>query len=265
MTRRIRPASVLALGPAALTLLTGCATLGLEHPPVAAPARPTVQASTAKPPTPTASAGLTEAQAKAALLTDTDLGAPWTPTRGAATWRDGLLKATTSAPGCQKLLDVLYTDEVFGVPPRAVTALDDPDSAAQLRYQLADRKPADVDRTLAWLRSLPGSCAGFTAKAGNDGKETVEDVQVSALPLPEVGDAREGLRVTLTLWATAGDDPDAEPTVLSLDVAAVRAGEDAFALTNGALGDVPNEATQAAVQLGVRRLADVRRQGRAQV
>ena len=90
-------------------------------------------------------------------------------------------------------------------------------------------------------------------------------MQVADLPLPEVGSARQGLRVTLTLWGTAGDNPDGMPTVLALDVAAVRAGQDAFALVNGGVGDVPNEATQAAVQLGVRRLADVRKQGRVQV
>ncbi|MFC4501417.1 MULTISPECIES: hypothetical protein [Streptomyces] len=257
MTRRILLASaLLSVG------LTGCATLGLEHPPVAVPPEPTVQPSTGRPPAPTASPVLTQAQAQAALVTDTDLGAPWTPTRGAATWRDGLLKARTSVAGCQKLLDALYTDELFGAPARAVTALDDPDTSAQLRYQLTDRRPAHVDRTLAWLKSLPRSCARFTATAGED---TVEDVQVSELPLPEVGDARQGLRVTLTLWATAEKNPGGDPTVLALDVAAVRAGQDAFALTNGAVGDVPNEATQAAVQLGVRRLADVRRQGRVQV
>jgi hypothetical protein len=257
MNRRILLASALLL-----TAATGCATLGLEHPETAEPAEPTVRATTAKPGRPSASAALTDDQAHAALITDTDLGAPWTPTQGAATWRDELLKATTSVAECQKLLDALYTDELFGGPARAVVGLDDPSTAAQLHYQLTDRRPADVDRTLDWLRSLPGRCAQFTARAG---KNTEEDVQVTELPLPEVGDARQGLRVTLTLWGTADDNPDGRPTVLALDVAAVRAGQDAFALTNGCLGDVPNQATQAAVQLGVQRLADVRRQGRAEV
>ncbi|MEU3280396.1 hypothetical protein [Streptomyces antibioticus] len=259
MTRRTLLACV-ALG--LLTPLTGCATLGLEHPPTATPAAPTTSAPPGRSVSPTTPSVLTEAQAREALITDTDLGAPWTPTRGAATWRDELLKATTDAPECRKLLDALYTDEVLGAPARAAVGLDDPVTGAQLRYQLADRRPADADRALAWLRTLPGSCARFTARAPHD---TVLDVQVSELPLPEVGDARQGLRVSLTNWATTEDNPDGEPTALTLDVAAVRAGEDAFALTNGGLGDVPNEATQAAVQLGVRRLADVRKQGRVQV
>ncbi|MGW1274225.1 hypothetical protein [Streptomyces sp. NPDC002491] len=278
--RRPRLASTLLLtaATAATALTSGCATLGLEHPPTAAPATPTVERSSAKPSAPAASAGLTKAQAQAALITERDLGAPWTPTRGAATWRDGMLKATASPADCGRLLDDLYADELLGGPVRAVVALDDPDSGAQLRYQLTGSRPADVDRTLARLRALPQTCARFTAKGAGD---AVLDVQVSELPLPEVGDARQGLRVTVTRLAGAaentpentGQNPgqdaaenaDGDPTVLTLDVAAVRAGEDAFALTNGGLGDVPNAATQAAVQLGVSRLTDVRKQGRVQI
>ncbi|WP_329411874.1 hypothetical protein OG802_18435 [Streptomyces sp. NBC_00704] len=256
MTRRTLLASTaVAL---ALTAATGCATLGLEHPPTAAPALPTVERTSARPTAPAASAALTDAQARAALITESDLGPPWTRTRGAATWRDGMLKATTSTPVCQQFLDDLYADELLGGPARAVTALDDPDTGAQLRYQLTGHRPADVDRRLAWLKTMPGKCARFAAKATGD---TVLDVQVSELPLPEVGDVRQGLRVTATLWGANGGDP----TVLTLDVAAVRAGQDAFALVDGGLDDAPNAATQAAVQLGVRRLADVRKQPRVQV
>ncbi|MFH9550820.1 hypothetical protein [Streptomyces sp. NPDC017435] len=258
MARTPLLASILLLAPVA----TGCATLGLEHPPTAAPATPTVERSSARPTAPTTSPVLTEAQARAALITETDLGPPWTKTQGAATWRDGMLKATTSTPDCQKLLDALYADEVLGGPARAVVGLDDPDAGAQLRYQLSGGRPADVDRGLAWLRTMPQKCARFMAQATGD---TVLDVQVSELPLPEVGDVRQGLRVTLTIWASAEDNPGGDPTALTLDVAAVRAGEDAFALTNGGLNDAPNAATQAAVQLGVRRLADVRQQAKVRV
>ncbi|AVV41755.1 hypothetical protein PYK79_42825 [Streptomyces sp. ID05-04B] len=265
MTRPPLLASTLLL-TAVTALTSGCATLGLEHPPTAAPATPTVERSSAKPSAPAASKGLTKAQAQAALITDRDLGAPWTPTRGAATWRDGMLKVTASPADCQRLLDDLYADELLGGPVRAVVALDDPDSGAQLRYQLTGSRPTDVDHSLARLRTLPQTCARFTAKAADD---AVLDVQVSELPLPEVGDVRQGLRVTLTRWAgageNAGESAGGDPTVLTLDVAAVRAGEDAFALTNGGLDDAPNAATQAAVQLGVRRLEDVRKQGQVRI
>ncbi|MFH9824200.1 hypothetical protein [Streptomyces bobili] len=259
MTRRTLRASarVSALVVTGLLGVTSCATLGLEHPPTARPAAPTVEQSSAKPTAPAASPVLTDAQAREALITGTDLGEPWTPSRSIATWRDGMLKATTPTADCQKLLDGLYSDELLGAPPRAVVALDDADTGAQLRYQLTDRRPADVDRTLGWLKTLPERCARFTAKAP-DG--TVLDATVAEQPLPEVGDARQGLRVILTNWNTDGD-----PVALALDVATVRAGQDTFTLTNGGLTDVPNEATQAAVQLGVQRLTEVRKQGRVQV
>ncbi|MFD4571961.1 hypothetical protein ACFWNK_02505 [Streptomyces sp. NPDC058417] len=255
MTRRTLLVPVLAV--TGLVALTSCATLGLEHPPTARQALPTVTPSSARPSAPVTTPVLTDAQAHEALISDVDLGEPWTPTRGTATWRDGMLKAATPTADCQKLLDSLYADELLGAPAQAVVALDDADTGAQLRYQVTDRRPADVDRVLAWMRTLPQKCARFTAKTP-DG--TVLDATVAEQPLPEVGDARQGLRVTVTNWDTDGD-----PVALALDVAVVRAGQDTFALTNGGLDAVPNEATQAAVQLGVQRLTDVRKQGRVQV
>ncbi|MFE5402233.1 hypothetical protein ACFQ9Z_12665 [Streptomyces sp. NPDC056580] len=258
MTAAIRTRALpLAALAAGLPALSGCAALGLEHPPTAEQPLPTVAAS----PTPKASGGdgvlLSDDQARAALLTQTDLGAPWTATGGAATWRDGLLKASTTTAECQRLLDALYTDELLGAPARAAVGLDDPDTGAQLRYQVGARRPADVDAALAWLRTMPERCARFTATTQNG---LVEDVQVQEAPLPEVGDARQGLR--LSLYTTTSDEQD---VVLTMDVAAVRVGADSLALTNGGLGDVPNEATQAAVQVGALRLAAVRKQGRAEV
>src|SRR4051794_17147374 len=161
-------------------------------------ARDPIAASATTQPQAQGDSALTDAQTRAALINEADLGAPWTPSEGAATWRDGLLKATTNAgPDCQRLLESLYTEELFGPPAgsQAVTALDDGDDLAQLRYQVAAHRPADVDHALTWLRTLPGTCAQFLATTTGLG---VEAVQVQELPLPAVGDAREGLRVTLT-------------------------------------------------------------------
>ncbi|MGW0208606.1 hypothetical protein ACWDZ8_23330 [Streptomyces sp. NPDC003233] len=244
---------------AGLLAMGGCAALGLKQPETAPQPIPTIDK-----PSPTRKGSmradgspLTDEQAQAALITQTDLGAPWTATRGAATWRDQLLKANTSAGECQRLLDALYTDELLGGPARVAVGLDNDDTNAQLRYQIAARRPADVDAALAWLKTMPARCARFTA-----GTETgiTEDVQVSDATLPQVGDARQGLRISLAAMNRQG-----QHAVLTLDVAAVRVGPDAFALTNGGLGDVPNDATQAAVQIGALRLADIRKQGRAQV
>ncbi|MFF3916690.1 hypothetical protein ACFYZB_25005 [Streptomyces sp. NPDC001852] len=260
MTDAIRPRGLrLWLTVAGLLAMGGCAALGLRQPDTATPPLPTIDK-----PSPTSKASpradgstLTDEQAQAALLNENDLGAPWTATGGAATWRDQLLKATTSAGACQRLLDALYTDELLGGPARVAVGLDDADNGAQLRYQIAARRPADVNAALAWLKTMPADCARFTATTQTD---ITEDVQVGDAPLPQVGDARQGLRVTV-----AATDRDGRHALLTLDVAAVRVGPDAFALTNGGLGDVPNDATQAAVQIGALRLADIRRQGRAQV
>ncbi|WP_171117251.1 MULTISPECIES: hypothetical protein [Streptomyces] len=213
-------------------------------------------------PPPKTPPALTDDQARAALITEADLGDPWAPTQGVATWRDGFLKA--SAPhgmtDCQRLLDALYSDELLGAPPRAVIGLDDGYADAQLRYQVSSQRPADVDQTLVWMRTLPQKCRQFTATTA---RGLVQGVQVVDSALPAVGDARQGLRIMVT---RDEDGPgEGEPVTLTLDVAAVRVGEDAFTVTNGGLGAVYPEATQAAAELGAKRLAEVRKQGRVTV
>ncbi|KUN10625.1 hypothetical protein AQI95_01650 [Streptomyces yokosukanensis] len=260
LNEAIRPRGVrLSLTAAGLVIVGGCAAFGLGQPETAPQPLPTIDRPTPSRKAPARPDGsvLTDAQAQAALITQGDLGAPWTATRGAATWRDGLLKATTSAGDCQRLLDALYSDELLGGPARVAIGMDDADTDAQLRYQIGARRPADVDAALAWLKTMPDRCARFTATTQTG---TEEDVKVSDASLPEVGDARQGLRVSIS--ATTSDDQE---DLLTLEVAVVRVGQDAFALTNGGLGDVPNDATQVAVQDGALRLADIRRQGRAQV
>ncbi|MFJ6389344.1 hypothetical protein ACIQJT_17250 [Streptomyces sp. NPDC091972] len=257
-----RAARAAAFAAALSGLLAATACSALSTPPTAP--RPSITPpSSAPPPSPKASAGpssaLTEAMAQAALVTDADLGEPWTPTQGVATWHDEVLKSKADRRGCQRLLDALYADELFGADagPRAVVGMDDEWNAAQMRYQVLARPPAEIDRTLAWLRSLPRTCSQFAATTTTG---AVLGVQVAELSLPAAGDARQGLRVLLT-----GESPDGEPTTLTLDVAALRVGQDAISVTNGGFGEVQTDATQAAVRLGAERLAEVRRQGRVQV
>ncbi|MEU6256668.1 hypothetical protein [Streptomyces sp. NPDC047043] len=221
-----------------------------------APASPAAKASTGAVPAPRA---LTQEQAQAALITPGDLGEPWGATQGAATWRDGVLKANTDAPDCRRLLDALYTDDVFGkeARPRAVTGLDDPLDQAQLRYQVLGLDPADVDRTLAWMKTLPKKCGTFTAVTE---RGAVRSGQVTEAALPAIGDARQGLRVTL-----AGQTAGGEPTVLTLDVVVVRLGDDAITFTHGGLGEISADATSAVAQVGLSRLDGIEKQGRVQV
>lgn len=255
-------ASVLSVS--ALLTTAACSVLGNDPAGPAAPASATASSSAATPAAEQSSSaasepGLSEEQLRAALITETDLGQPWVPTRGVATWRDGLLKSSTKDADCRRLLDVLYTEELFGTPagPRAVVALDDAYSGAQLRYQVAAYRPADVDRTLKWLGGLPEKCGEFTATAKKDG---VQKVEVDALKLPETGDARQALRVTMT-----GETPDRQLTRLTLDVAVVRVGEDTITLTNGGFGDVASELVQVVVEFGVDRLTEIQKQGRVRV
>ncbi|GAA0902740.1 hypothetical protein [Streptomyces thermoalcalitolerans] len=195
---------------------------------------------------------LTQEQAQKALLTEADLGPAWGPTQGAATWRDGVLKAWTEMPECQRLLEALYTDEPLGAPSgaHAVVAFDDRYGEAQLRHQVLALRAEDVDRALAWLGTLPRTCPRFTATTTRSG---VQNVQVMDLALPDVGDARQGLRVTFTGVSAA----------LTVDVAVVRLGDDAVVLTTGTLG-TPPEDTAESLRRGVDRLMEVRNQERLQ-
>lgn len=75
------------------------------------------------------------------------------------------------------------------------------------------------------------------------------------MPLPEAGEARQGVRVTLN----AGE------SVLTVDLVAVRVGDDAASLTIGTLTEPSDAPTWTATETGAQRLAEVRLQGRAQV
>lgn len=262
MTRSAAAARALLLAALSLTVLPAAAGCSLQEEPRPRWFTVSPSATSASPAgkQPVAPGGdPTEALVRAALITEADLGEPWVPTRGARTWRDGLLKGTTEDPECRRLLDVLYTEELFGAPrgPRAQSALDDDQTDAQLRYQVAVHRPADADRALGWLGSLPDRCGRFTATAPRGG---VQEVQVSELPLPSAGDARRALRVTL-----AGETEDGEPTHLTFDIAGVRVGEQAVTVTNAGLGEVYEEVTRHAVRTGAQRLADLGRSGRAQI
>ncbi|MFE3033463.1 hypothetical protein ACFXKY_17670 [Streptomyces canus] len=257
---RVARAAASALALSGLLAATACSALST---PPTAPKAPITPPSSAPPrspkASPAASSVLTEAMARAALVTETDLGEPWTPTQGVATWHDGVLKAKADRPECQRLLDALYADEVFGADAqaRAVVGMDDVWNEAQMRYQVLARPPAEIDRALAWLKSLPRACGQFAATTATG---AVLGVQVAEMPLPEAGDARQGLRVLLT-----GQSPDGAPTTLTLEVAALRVGQDAISVTNGGFGDVQSDSTQTAVQLGAERLTEVRKQGRVEV
>ncbi|MGW1714422.1 hypothetical protein [Streptomyces sp. NPDC002156] len=261
MTRRPSPRAVRllasALGMGTLLTMAACMHDGdggagdtterrQARPAAASPKAPSPIAKAATPPP-----ALTDVQAQSALLTDADLGAPWTRTEGAALWRDALLKATTDNADCGRLLDAVYTEELLGEPAgaRAVAGFDDYDEGAQLRYQVTAAHRADVDKQLAWLKTMPQKCARFTATSPRGAKQ---EVRVTEVGLPEAGEARQGLRLS-----TRGE-LDGAPATLTLDLAAVRVGDDAILVTNGGLTEPRTEYTVHALQVGAERLKQTR-------
>ncbi|MFD9444176.1 hypothetical protein ACFWBR_32765 [Streptomyces sp. NPDC060006] len=239
-----------ALAAAALLTTAGCSGgdggAGTATGKRAASASPVAGRAAAPSPSVTVAPTLTEAQAKSALVTAEDLGGDWEPTKGAATWRDALLKGKADVGDCQRLLDGLYAENLLGEPAgaRAVAGFDDADDGAQLRYQVGAYDRAALDASLDWLRKVPDTCGQFTATDVRGGQVTVQAV---AAPLPGVGEAREGLHVTVT----------GETSYLTLDFAAVRVGDSALSLTNGGLDDIDSDDTRQAAQLGTQRLQEV--------
>ncbi|MEU5317312.1 hypothetical protein AB0G67_11365 [Streptomyces sp. NPDC021056] len=257
MTRRpSRPVRVLAPALAATVLLT-CAACSDDDKDAGASA---IGASplAADSPSASATAHLTEAGARRALITETDLEDDWTRVDDAATWRDSLLigkvdvadflTAKADAADCQKLLDGLYSEELLGEPSgaSALTGFEEEDS--RLLYQVGAYRQPGLDASLAWLKSLPVKCDQFTAVDSAGDKRTVQVIETS---LPEEGDAREGLRVTVR--GTSGGNP----ATLTLDVAAVRVGTDAITVTAGGLDGVEDDTVKDAVSAGTKRLDDV--------
>ncbi|MFI6335995.1 hypothetical protein [Streptomyces sp. NPDC050535] len=247
-----RPSRVLAsaLTAGVLVSASACSSVQGVEP---TNERPTVSSAAPSSPAAKATSSLTVTQARDALLGPAELGERWSATQGGATWRDGLLKGRTDTPDCQRLLDGLYAEDLLGEPKGvgAVVGLDESDTAAQLRYQVAAYGgPAEVDAKMAWLRTLPVKCAEFTSTDVRGGRQTV---RVEPAALPGVGDAREGLRMTVS----AEGDLYGETPTLTLDFAAVRVGDRAVTLTNGGLGGAEKDFTAQAVQLGTQRLHDV--------
>ncbi|MGW3663843.1 hypothetical protein [Streptomyces sp. NPDC005141] len=223
-------------------------------------ASPVAEEPRAASPSPSAVRTLTKDEARTALITNSDLGSQWSESKGVATWHDALLKSTVdpadfitdkaNATQCQKLLDGLYTEDLLGEPKgaSAVTGFDDSDNDAQMRYEVGAYGKAALDDKLKWLKTLPDTCDEFTAVNGKGDRQTV---QVISTDLPDVGDARQGLRVTMN------GDLEGDPETLTLDFAAVRVGDSALSLTNGGLDGTEHDSTKQAAEAGAKRLQDV--------
>ncbi|MEU9323072.1 hypothetical protein AB0D91_04530 [Streptomyces canus] len=260
MTHRpSRPFRILASALAAGALLTiaACAD-GDDSGPERADTTEITTEISSSPLAQASPAALTQAGARAALVTEADLEDDWTQVKNAATWRDSLLvgqvdvadflTGKADAADCQKLLDRLYDDELLGKPSGASALTGFKEGESRLLYQVAAYDKAALDTSFAWLKSLPVKCDQFTVKDSSGGQRTVQVVGTS---LPKKGDARQGLQVTVR--GTSGG----EPTTLTLDVAALRVGTDAITFTNGGLDGADDDTTEQAAKLGTARLEDV--------
>ncbi|MFI1198575.1 hypothetical protein ACH4VR_03725 [Streptomyces sp. NPDC020883] len=117
-----------------------------------------------------------------------------------------------------------------------------------MTYLGASYSQADADKGMAWLKSLPNVCDGFTA-VGPSGDKAV--AQVTQVSLPKAGDDRFGVRMTMISTVQG------LKTTLTVDAAATRTGPNVVSVTNGGLGGAGDADTKQAVESGARRLQKV--------
>ncbi|MFF9488341.1 hypothetical protein [Streptomyces sp. NPDC014676] len=231
---------------------TAAAAVAQTESPTSTPTSPTSS------PTSSPGATLSETGARNALITSADLEGDWTQADKPRTWRDSLLvgevdvaaflSGKSDAPDCRQLIDSLYDETLLGTPSGASALNGFEQGDSRLLYQVAAYQKADLDKSMKSLRSLPDTCDQFTVTGGDNGDRTVQVVEMS---LPEEGDARQGMTVTVK------GDSGGQPVTLTLDVAVVQIGANAITVTNGGLDGADHDATTAAVEQGTPRLQAV--------
>lgn len=262
MSRRpARPVRVVASALAAGALLTtaACSDDGNGSGTGARASDVSASPLARKQPTSSPSPALTEADAQAALITEADIEDDWTQVKDteAENWHDSLLigtvdvsdflSAKADAADCQQLLDSLFDDDLLGRPSGASALRGFVEGDSRLLYQVAAYDRTDPQDSLDRMATLPEKCDQFTATENGE-ERTVQVVETS---LPDVGDAREGLLVTVK--GTVDDTP----ATLTLEVAAVRVGADAITVTAGGLDGAEDDSVKEALENGTQRLKDV--------
>ncbi|MFI6370596.1 hypothetical protein [Streptomyces sp. NPDC050546] len=260
MTRRPSPLTrVLSSALAAGTLLATAACSGGDDRDGSRASGITATQVAGKQQTPSPTATLTEDGARTALITEADIEDDWTQVKDteAENWNDSLvigtvdvsdfLTAKTDAADCQRLMNSLFDDDLLGRPSGANALRGFEQGDSRLLYQVASYDRTDPQDSLNWMATLPEKCDQFTVT--EDGEQRT--VQVIETSLPKVGDARQGLRVTVQ-----GTTGGAEAT-LTLTVAAVRVGNDAITVTAGGLDGDEQDSAEQAVKIGTQNLKDV--------
>ncbi|MFE5190014.1 hypothetical protein [Streptomyces sp. NPDC056628] len=202
---------------------------------------------------------LSESGAETALITAADIEDDWKQVKDteAENWHDGLLigkvdvsdflSARTDAADCRRLMDSLFGDDLLGRPSGANALRGFTEDDSRLLYQVAAYDRTDVQDSLDWLGKLPQKCDRFTMTENGEQRT----VQVTESDLPSVGDAREGVQVSVR------GPVDGTDATLTLDVAAVRVGDNAITVTAGGLDGDKHDSVESAVRLGTQRLQDV--------
>jgi hypothetical protein len=270
MTRRPScPARVLTCALAAGTLLATAAcsddggTDGARVSGVAASQvagkKHTEERQAGKRQTPSPTATLSTDGARAALITEADIEDDWNQVKDteAENWHDSLLigtvdvsdflSAKAGAADCRRLLDSLYDDDLLGRPSGSSALRGFAQGESRLLYQVASYDRTDPQDSLNWMATLPEKCDQFTVT--DKGQERT--VQVVDDSLPALGDARQGLRVTVK-GRTGGMD-----AMVTVDIAAVRVGDDAITVTGGGLDGGEHDSVEQAAKQGTQRLKDV--------
>ncbi|MEV5088146.1 hypothetical protein AB0N18_09425 [Streptomyces griseoincarnatus] len=265
----VRPARVLAAALAVGTLFATAACSGSDSSASPEPdasstvaerglAAQTTSPAASSPAASESPSDLSEEGARNALITPADIEDDWTQVRDPREWRDTMLvggvdvaafvDGQSDVQDCQRLVDALFDETLLGKPTgaSAVTGFQQGDS--RLLYQVAAYDKAELDESMQWLGELPDTCDQFTLTGGDAGERTVQVVETS---LPQAGDDRQGLTVTVK-GESSGD-----PVTLSLDVAAVQMGANAITVTNGGLDGADHDTTSAAVKQGTQRLQEV--------
>ncbi|MCM1975045.1 MULTISPECIES: hypothetical protein [Streptomyces] len=206
----------------------------------------------------TAPATLTQEGARSALITEKDIEDDWTQVDDAASWRDSLLIGTvdvndfitgkSDAADCQQLMDRLYSEDLLGKPSGASALRGFEEGDSRLLYQVASYDADALSDSMDWLKSLPEKCDQFEMTGGDSGKRTVQVIEIS---VPDEGDARQGLRVTVKGTA------DGSAATLTQEIAAVRVDDNAITVTAGGLDGVEDDSIEEAVENGTPRLEDV--------
>ncbi|WP_030248508.1 MULTISPECIES: hypothetical protein [unclassified Streptomyces] len=248
-----------ALAAGSLLITTACSGDGGEDGSRVSGLTASQAAGKRQTPSPSPTAPLTENGARTALITEADIEDDWTQVKDteAEKWHDGLLIGTVDvsdfltaradAADCQRLMNSLFDDDLLGKPSGANALRGFEQGDSRLLHQVASYGRTGPQESLDWMATLPEKCDQFTMT--EDGEQRT--VQVIETSLPRAGDTREGLRVTVQ--GTTGG----MAATLTLDVAAVRVGDDAITVTAGGLHGDEHDSLEQAVRIGTQRLNDV--------